>query len=318
MILFPCVASSSSAAVVFDLAADWSDSTNPNGPWSYNDVNGRPLTKNIPDTDLSNEHFAGPQPAWILQEHGPGGVPMAFKSRGVTAGTFWNLDAPAGRVGMHGQPLFAGITWTSPVSGETTISGGVWKMRKNIGRVIDWHLTVNGVIVTGGTLSESDPYTSTNPFNFAAGFGGPSVLNLYVTAGDIIGIEAGFPVEPFHSDFVGVDLTFAVIPSLLGDYNANGTVDAADYVVWRHATSVNADLPIAQRISLPNAFGDPHPASDLDYLVWKGQFGSTVPLTATNVARTVPEPSTLVLLATTLVCVPLRCRRMRTGSPSGK
>ena len=119
-----------------------------------------PLSFHSSDWDLTNEHFAGPQPAWVtIPEFHNRGVPMAFKSVGVTAGTFWNLDAPIGTVGMHGQPQFAGITWTSPVSGIANLTGHVWKMRNNIGRTIDWRLTLNGSILTGGTLTEANPYT---------------------------------------------------------------------------------------------------------------------------------------------------------------
>ena len=198
----------------YNLAADWSDTNNPNGPWSYNDVDGLPLPAHVSDWDLTDEHFAGPQPAWSLVSS-PRSVPMAFKSVGVTAGTFWNLDAPSGTVGMHGQPLFAGVTWASPDSGLATISGGVWKMRKNNDRVIDWRITVNGSVVTEGALSDSDPYTSSNPFDFASGTGGAAVLSIPVMPGDVIGIDAGYPVDPFHSDFVGVDFSISLAPDAL-------------------------------------------------------------------------------------------------------
>src|SRR5262245_10764347 len=85
-------------------------------------------------------------------------------------------------------------------------------MRKNIGRIVDWHLTKNGAVLTGGTLTENDPYTSSDPFDFATGSGGASVLRIDVVPGDVIGVEAGYPVAPFHSDFVGVDFSILVVP----------------------------------------------------------------------------------------------------------
>jgi hypothetical protein len=226
------------AAEVYDLASDWSDAVNPNGLWSYNGVDGLPLPIHRSDWDSQTriEHFSSPQPAWSAEDLSRS-VPMAFKSLDVTAGTIWNLDAPAGRVGMHGQPLFAGVTWTSPASGTATVSGGVWKMRKNNGRIVDWHLTVNGLPLTVGTLTDADPYTSSSPFDFANGSSGPTVLTIPVLSGDIIGVEAGFPTDPFHSDFVGVDfsvslertecntsLTFnSPVPDTLNDANGIGT-----------------------------------------------------------------------------------------------
>lgn len=37
------------APVLFDLAADWSDTSNPNGVWSYNKAPGQPLTTHQAD-----------------------------------------------------------------------------------------------------------------------------------------------------------------------------------------------------------------------------------------------------------------------------
>ncbi len=58
----------------------------------------------------------------------------------------------------------------------------------------------------------------------------------------------------------------ASIPLLAGDYNANGVVDAADYVVWRKYLNQSALLP-----------GDVTPGSvtQSDYSVWRAHFGQT-------------------------------------------
>jgi hypothetical protein len=63
-----------------------------------------------------------------------------------------------------------------------------------------------------------------------------------------------------------------------GDYNANGTVDAADYVLWRKN---------------PTGFGG-DPAG---YNTWRAHFGQPPGSGAGAISNaTVPEPSTLVLL----------------------
>jgi hypothetical protein len=69
--------------------------------------------------------------------------------------------------------------------------------------------------------------------------------------------------------------------SLAGDFNGDGIVDAADYVVWR------------------KGLGN-RPA---DYGVWRANFGATagsgsevVPLAAASAAAAVPEPFSIVLL----------------------
>jgi PEP-CTERM motif len=77
-------------------------------------------------------------------------------------------------------------------------------------------------------------------------------------------------------------------PALAGDYNANGTVDAADYTVWR-------DLAPGPGILLNDA--TPGTVSAADYDVWRAHFGQTAGSASGASATTaVPEPSTLLLL----------------------
>jgi hypothetical protein len=78
-------------------------------------------------------------------------------------------------------------------------------------------------------------------------------------------------------------------PGLTGDYNNNGTVDAADYVAWRDAG------PTA---TLPND-ATPGTVDQTDYDVWRANFGKpTVGSASGNIA--VPEPVSVTLL---LVCL---------------
>ncbi|QDT69725.1 hypothetical protein MalM25_26650 [Planctomycetes bacterium MalM25] len=60
---------------------------------------------------------------------------------------------------------------------------------------------------------------------------------------------------------------------LTGDFNNDGAVDAADYTVWRDGLGVTFD--------------------DTDYVLWKSNYGATL----TSPAVSVPEPSTLLLMA---------------------
>ena len=83
-------------------------------------------------------------------------------------------------------------------------------------------------------------------------------------------------------DFHGTDVSgsilldnVAVAPIGPGDYDGNGVVDAADYVVWRKGLGT---------IYTQN-----------DYSVWRTHFGQTVGSGAMANAA-VPEPATLILL----------------------
>jgi hypothetical protein len=226
------VAPSANSAVLFDLSGDWSDTNNPNGPWTYNGTGGVPLTIHRDDWDsTTNIHFSSPQPAWTDTD-GNTAVPAWFKSTGATAGTFYNLDFPVGRTGMHGPPdltapglplspnEFSSVTWTSPSNGFVNISGGVWLMRKSLGRSMDWTLRLNGVSLSGGSLTSTDSFTSSNPFKFLDGNGGPSVLNVAVSTGDVVALELGRPTSDNSHEFVGVDFSILAVP------------EASSFILW--------------------------------------------------------------------------------------
>jgi hypothetical protein len=74
---------------------------------------------------------------------------------------------------------------------------------------------------------------------------------------------------------------------LSGDYNQNGVVDAADYVVWRNNLGSTINL---------TADGDANGIVDSgDYNYWRARFGNTAGATSSSTAA-VPEPMTSVLI----------------------
>ena len=77
-----------------------------------------------------------------------------------------------------------------------------------------------------------------------------------------------------------------------GDYNGNGVVDAADYVVWRNMLG-QAGPGLA-------ADGNGNGAVDAaDYDFWRSRFGKVIG-GGVGAAATVPEPASWVLFATGL------------------
>jgi hypothetical protein len=68
---------------------------------------------------------------------------------------------------------------------------------------------------------------------------------------------------------------FGSAPALPGDYNKNGQVDAADYVLWRNALGQTGLAPF----SSADGNGD-GTVDDTDYGVWRANFGATLPLPA--------------------------------------
>jgi hypothetical protein len=92
----------------------------------------------------------------------------------------------------------------------------------------------------------------------------------------------------FPTDFYikSIEIFDAAPPGVLGDYNANDSVDAADYVLWRNGG------PLANEVA------DPGTVSAADYNEWKARFGNTAGsgAHAEFSAAAIPEPSTVVYL----------------------
>lgn len=77
------------------------------------------------------------------------------------------------------------------------------------------------------------------------------------------------------------------ISSVTADYNGNGTVDTADYTLWRDSLGSTTNLTADG-----NADGM---VNNEDYLIWKRQFGSNSVESAALLTHT-PEPSSALLM----------------------
>jgi hypothetical protein len=101
--------------------------------------------------------------------------------------------------------------------------------------------------------------------------------------------QFGFYTSSNSGTYSGVFDNFSVtqyVPppaAVQGDYNGNGVVDAADYVLWRKG----ADLQ--------NEVADPDVISPEDYTEWRARFGN-VSGSALGSGAAVPEPATATLL----------------------
>jgi YD repeat-containing protein len=84
--------------------------------------------------------------------------------------------------------------------------------------------------------------------------------------------------SPTNTVFRGVAL--APVTGVPGDYNNNGIVDSADYVLWRKGG------PLQNEVDAPGT------VNQADYTAWKARFGSTA---TSGFASSIPEPSALAL-----------------------
>jgi hypothetical protein len=154
---------------------------------------------------------------------------------------------------------------------------------------------------------------SVNPFQVSLAFG---TNNPHAEFNDVLNAYIGlaFPIGGFnHFGWVRVSInnaagTFVVhdwayesergVPirtgqlPLVGDYNSDNVVDAADYTVWRDTLGSTADL----RANGDGAGASQGVIDQGDYLVWKNAFGTTVG-EGQAASTAVPEPVTLGLLA---------------------
>ena len=113
------------------------------------------------------------------------------------------------------------------------------------------------------------------------GISGSKAVGIYTEAS---GRQHGFLVNISASD------TFASV----GDYNHNGVVDAADYIVWRKTDGSTTQLAADGN---GNHMIDP---GDLN--VWRLHFGELNDITsATGSSAAVPEPSALAICGIGLV-----------------
>jgi hypothetical protein len=99
----------------------------------------------------------------------------------------------------------------------------------------------------------------------------------------VLGFFGGGGEYQFGANTLTIDnimIEYSELPSVSGDYNSDGVVDAADYTVWRD----NA----GQVLTLPNE-GEgvtPGEVTDEDYAFWAANYGQPAPPAAAGV----PEP----------------------------
>jgi hypothetical protein len=135
-----------------------------------------------------------------------------------------------------------------------------------------------GVSVPDGNWNAGS-FPNLNPFVISSGFhGGINTLDFIVN-------------EPDEGDGLRVrnlSLTSDLSAGIAGDYNNNGVVDAADYVVWRKNDGSTNTLP---NDLIGGTIGT------AQYNQWRTHFGQTTGSgSGARANAAVPEPATLVLL----------------------
>jgi hypothetical protein len=166
------------------------------------------------------------------------------------------------------------------VTGDLTLSSGSLQIELASAALSDT-LLVDNEVVLGGILAvlPMAGFTPTNGNSWQI-----------ITAGGITGqfssVTAGYSVQQQGDNLM---LFFGAAPpiDLEGDYNDDGVVDSADYVVWRRAMALGG--------TLANETASLGTIDQADFDAWRGNFGATAGSGAQNTPA-VPEPASWIML----------------------
>jgi hypothetical protein len=142
---------------------------------------------------------------------------------------------------------------------------------------------------SGGTSWLSDPISDVGPYTMDLEIGASATPGTYP-------ITVRFAGDgPYGSNTsFNLKISAAGVP---GDYNGNGIVDAADYVLWRKGGP------------LQNEVDSPGIVNVADYSAWRARFGSTSGSGSTFEITSIPEAATVTLLIFGLLTIPLCHKR---------
>jgi autotransporter-associated beta strand protein len=218
----------------------------------------------------------------------------------ITAGSLLlNGTNTSGNVTVNGG-LLGG---TGSVSGAVTVNSGahlapgasieslgVGSLTLNAGSILDFELGAPGI---SDSVNVNSLLTlNGGSFNFVntggLTIGHYDLINYGTLGGSLSALSV--PTAPGNLKYSLVDSGSAIslLVSLLGDFNNDGMVGNADYVVWR------------------KGLGTTHTPADYD--VWRAHFGETPnPGPGVGAAGAVPEPASAVLLL--FGWLPFCCRR---------
>jgi len=232
MIIVTLVLASAAAAAVqrLSLSGNWSNTANPNGPWSYNQ--GSSALPLVTDWTASGTAFVGcNQPAWAPSNNAGSFLPALMKANSCTAKDLGTDPHNGGANvlpgdivvhtvdGSNGNPALgvANVLFTLPAGEDGTyqMRGSVWDAGLFYGtsRPQDWTLLVNGVKQASGVLSGTVSRSEAQTFSV--------IVTLH--GGDTVELQLFMDAHAAAGFFVGTNMTIGPLKCALTDslsYNA--------------------------------------------------------------------------------------------------
>jgi hypothetical protein len=166
---------------------------------------------------------------------------------------------------------------------------GSWKVDLNGLALAQYdRYTLTGAAQLAGTLGLNLGYVPAagDTFNILSAAGG--VTGAFSSVLQPVGLPSGLL---FKVKYLPTLVQLTAVNFLAGDYNENGVVDAADYILWRNTLGTAV-------VEYSSADGNGNGIVDgPDFDVWSSHFGATAGAGAgALVAIAVPEPSSALLL----------------------
>jgi hypothetical protein len=229
-----------------------------------------------------------------LRMHGGGGSapePVARLSTGFFAGglgvhwVFFATTADVGKSVSVPDELLPDFDTALTYSGGDLV--GNMNYMSEIGEIFSTGLT-NGTQRDRVMIDRIAPVRGLN-------FSGYRISDLVATVDELM--FGGPPGQNMHQGAWSLRVYGEAIPPIPGDFNINGGVDAADYVVWRDRVAMNDVMPNGTGTGL---FAGRAVAEDYNW--WRLHFGSHVTFSSSE-SFPIPESSSLWLL----ICAALGC-----------
>lgn len=243
--------------------------------------------------------------------HISGGIAQAdvlgiFGREGVFAATFWSLDGDANSQFASGAfKMFLDYDGDGGEFGDVSVSADTSSIADSAVYASQDSSDPNRMVVvainrTGSAQTTGIAVTHDRVFDHAEVYQLTSASASPVRTADVDLnlLNAMQYTMPAYS----VTTLVLVSDGLPGDYNRNGTVDAADYVVWQMSSGMSGNLPADGN--------EDNQVNFADYLLWRSNFGRSDVGIGSGSFANVAEPTAALpfLVAVCGLMVYGRCR----------